>query len=163
MVRRRAARPRAAAPGATGWRPAPLWAMLAAAPAPARRAEPEETIVRLRRRPAFRPASRPALRPALLAGLLLAAGCGGGEPRGRVETIPDPGLVFLQEPDPRRASCVPVAETELTRPYMAPGAALVACRSGHGAGFALVAGQGARQVARTQNYTLYAVPAGSGG
>ena len=99
----------------------------------------------------------------LLAGLTLLSACGEREPSGRVEALPDPGLDFLAEPSRRRAGCLPVGETELTRPFLQPGATLVACRSGHGAGFALVAARGARQVARTPNYTLYSVPRGTAG
>ena len=101
---------------------------------------------------------RPALSAVPLTALLLAAGCGSGEPRGRVEALPDPGLVFLTEAPRRRAGCVPLGQSELTRPWREPGADLVACRSGHGAGFALVAERGARQVGRTPNWTVYTVP-----
>lgn len=95
---------------------------------------------------------------ALLAAGALLAGCGSGEPRGRVEALPDPGLAFLAEAPRRRAGCVPVAETDFTRPLFETGADLVACRAGHSPGVALVAERGARQVGRTANWTLFSVP-----
>lgn len=95
---------------------------------------------------------------ALLAAGALLTGCGSGEPRGRVEALPDPGLAFLAEAPRRRAGCVPVAETEFTRPLFETGADLVACRAGHSPGVALVAERGARQVGRTANWTLFSVP-----
>jgi hypothetical protein len=98
------------------------------------------------------------LGPCLFALTPLLAGCGSGEPRGRVEALPDPGLEFLAEAPRRRAGCVPVGETDLTRPLIEPGADLVACRAGHAPGLALVTERGAQQVARTANWTLYSVP-----
>jgi hypothetical protein len=95
---------------------------------------------------------------ALLAAGAVLAGCGSGEPRGRVEALPDPGLAFLAEAPRRRAGCVPVAETAFTRPFFETGADLVACRAGHSPGVALVAERGARQVGRTANWTLFSVP-----
>jgi hypothetical protein len=136
----------------TGWRPQARWAMVRPARAAARAAtgcKEKTDAMRL---------FRPALAAASCIVLLVVAGCGGSEPRGRVETLPDPGLVFLEPPTRNRAFCVPVAPTELTRPFFVSGADLLACRSGYPPGFELVAQRGARQVARTTNYTLYSVP-----
>ena len=104
------------------------------------------------------PPFRVAIALALLPAVLATAGCSSGELRGRVEDLPDPGLVFVQPYAGRRDTCRLVSDTPLTRPYLRAGADLVACPSGYAGGFALVAERGARQVGRTPRYTLYSVP-----